>query len=78
MDTITGRIIETRRLGISPNSTVPRYAVQVVTRDGYAHTFRLAPRIALNFAIGNREYREQVHTFTIDRHGNIARATLAN
>lgn len=82
--TITGKVVSTKRAGTSSMGN-PSYDVTLsITKiDGtdtaqpYMVTVRTQSNSGLAYGIGNREYKDTDHEYTLSRHGRIVKAVKA-
>lgn len=72
MSTVTGRVVDVQPIGQTRNGNTTK---QVTIRTAHAEEIlRTAPDSSIAIAIGNAEYREHEHVFTLNGHGRIESA----
>jgi hypothetical protein len=67
---VRGRVTATKPMNRSVNGN-PRYAVTITDKNGYDWNTSTAVDSMLAFGITNAEYRDNEHSFYIDRNGCI-------
>ena len=70
MNTITAKIIGTKRAGTSYYGN-PSYDVTLETREGDVLTLRTSSNVMFAYACTSSEYREEWHTYELTRAGRI-------
>ncbi len=71
--TITGKVLATSRMRNSSYGN-PRYQVVIQAPDGTVYLTSTSPNASFAYAIENREYQDQDHTYTTNPWGNITHA----
>lgn len=81
---ITGKVTELKRLPNSPRSSAPNWQVTILAVEnrvnpdagvifvGDDFTARTSIGAMLSYAIGNKEFREEAHTFELTPAGRIS------
>lgn len=72
MDTITGRIVATRHAGTSGMGN-PTFDVAIDTGHG-VEILTTAANAGIAYGIGGRVYRDEPHTFDMNKRGRITSA----
>lgn len=68
--TIRGKVTNLKRLRSSVNGN-PRFEVTLTDEDGTTYTTATSPDSMLAYAIENAEYRDEHHTFYVNKLGHI-------
>lgn len=72
MSAVTGRVVDAQPAGRTRNgNTTKRVTVRTASGE---EILRTAPDSSIGIAIGNAEYREHEHVFTLNGHGRITTA----
>lgn len=72
MSTVIGRVVDVQPIGQTRNgNTTKRVTIRTASGD---EILRTAPDSSIAIAIGNLEFREADHEFTLNAHGRITKA----
>ena len=71
---IRGKVVETLKIKSSKESN-PRFKVKVKTENGVIEILKTSPNAIIGYAIDNREYSDDNHTFYLDKNGEIVGAS---
>lgn len=71
--TVTGKIKRVERLGTSYYGN-PYYMVAIETPAGEIELLRTSITAGINYAIGNAEYRDELHDFKLTAAGRVSNA----